>query len=354
MAAHARPAVQRTFVAMGAAATAAVLCVAAPGQALAVPPLPGNAASDFARITAQLTRPVELAWNSVAPLRTLVPLTVDAGAISTVPLWTGSGYQHTVGAGLPLDLLSLSTMVYGLAGTNYNTSGVGSIGGSTTTLDGPLLFGGAVVADAWLAGATTAHNGVTTWTPVSRLQATAPGGVGSVDAILIPGKLHYGDGTLLGTLPFVDGQATVLGTRFLVNVDLGEVGIRDGALVVEGPTVILQTRETDGDSSALTLVRAGSASIGADGVDLIGPQGFATVDTPAGGGRVDWDTGSASVDTAAGSVTVDGPSVDVEIDPPSGVSHDVEADAGSVTVDAGGVDVDAGGVDVDTLSVDVQ
>ncbi|TWS24982.1 hypothetical protein FK268_07025 [Tsukamurella sputi] len=381
---HARKTVRRSAVAVTAVAAAAAMTVATPAAANAATTPTGNPQIDALLASAPLLPggiPIAVipqvapvinqgvaAWNQIPVIGGLIPVsnTTAGSAFGTTPLapgWAGAWSSDTFKVGAPLGLGGLTSTTYGLVGLNANSGGlgVGSIGGNNTTLNGPL--GSALGLSTSLSAVTT--NGLTTWTPSLGLGATAPLGLGSASATIVPATVTYGDKTFLVGLPSINLGLGIplLGINAGLVINLGQVGFQNGQLVLVTPSIggtlttplgggsvgvtpgtitvgtggiTVDAPDVKANVNVLNTVKAGldvnggGASITPTGVAVAGPSGTGTVTTPVGSGTVTASTGSASAGTNGVSVT--GPAATGTVTTPVGVSGGAAVSTGSATV----------------------
>lgn len=333
---HARKTVRRSAVAATAVAAAATLTVATPATANAAPTgnpqidailsaaplLPGGIPIAVIPQVAPIVNQGVAAWNQIPVISGLIPVSNTTapilGATPLAPGWLGLGVSDTFAVGAPLGLGGLSSTTYGLVGVAPG-GGTGSIGGNVTTINGPL--GSALGLNTSLSAITA--GGLTTWTPSLGLNATAPLGLGSATATIVPVKVTYGANTFIVGLPAINlGLTTPLGGGNLV-LNLGSIGFQNGQLVLVTPsisgaittplgggnvgvtpgTITVGTGGLTVDAPDLTAgvnvgnvvtaglnVNGGGGSVTPTGVSVTGPSGTGTVSTPVGGGTVSAST----------------------------------------------------------------
>ncbi|CAM3203648.1 beta strand repeat-containing protein [Tsukamurella hominis] len=380
---HARKTVRRSAVAATAVAAAATLTVATPATANAAPTgnpqvdailaaaplLPGGIPLATIPIIAPQINQGVAAWNQIPVLSGLIPVSNTSGPIvSTAQVpgapagWLGLGQQDTFTVGAPLGLGGLTSTTYGLVGLGPGL-GVGSVGGNITNINGPL--GSSLGLNTSLSAITA--GGLTTWTPSLGLNATAPLGLGSASATIVPVKVTYGSNTFIVGLPAINlGLTTPLGGGNLV-LNLGSIGFQNGQLVLVTPsisgaittplgggtvgvtpgTITVGTGGLTVDAPDLTAtanvlntvtanvaVNGGGGSITPAGVSVTGPSGTGSVSTPVGSGTVAASTGSASA--GSNGVSVTGPAASGSVTTPVGVSGGAAVSTGSATVATNG------------------
>lgn len=376
---HSRKTVRRSAVAATAVAAAATLTVATPATANAAPTgnpqidailaaaplLPGGIPIAVIPQAAPIVNQGVAAWNQIPVISGLIPVSNTTapilGATPLAPGWLGLGVSDTFAVGAPLGLGGLSSTTYGLVGVAPG-GGTGSIGGNVTTINGPL--GSALGLNTSLSAITA--GGLTTWTPSLGLNATAPLGLGSATATIVPVKVTYGANTFVVGLPAINlGLTTPLGGGNLV-LNLGSIGFQNGQLVLVTPsisgaittplgggnvgvtpgTITVGTGGLTVDAPDLTAgvnvgnvvtaglnVDGGSGSVTPTGVSVTGPSGTGTVSTPVGGGTVTASTGSASA--GSNGVSVTGPAASGSVTTPV-ASGEAAVSTGSATVATNG------------------
>ena len=379
---HARKTVRRSAVAATAVAAAATLTVATPATANAAPTgnpqvdailaaaplLPGGIPLATIPIIAPQINQGVAAWNQIPVLSGLIPVSntsgpiISTGQVPGAPAgWLGVGQQDTFTVGAPLGLGGLSSTTYGLVGLGPGL-GLGSVGGNVTTINGPL--GSALGLNTSLSAITT--GGLTTWMPSLGLNATAPLGLGSASATIVPVKVTYGANTFIVGLPAINlGLTTPLGGGNLV-LNLGSIGFQNGQLVLVTPsisgaittplgggnvgvtpgTITVGTGGLTVDAPDLTAgvnvgnvvtaglnVNGGGGSVTPTGVSVTGPSGTGAVSTPVGGGTVSASTGSASA--GSNGVSVTGPAASGSVTTPV-ASGEAAVSTGSATVATNG------------------
>lgn len=390
---HARRATRRGTAAVGALAATAALTIAGPGisnaatstaavapaqQAAATETLPGTAVIAVIAATSPALNNAAATWNAIPVVSSLVKVGNTTTTIDKYgTAWTGVGAQNVLtikGGAAQFAGLGLTNTTYGVIGNT--AGGVGSIGGNKVVVD---VLGGSVFADASLSSVTdTAGN--TTWTPSLGLGGTAPFGLGSATATIVPVVVTQGDDTFIVGLPKVNlGLTGPLGIKAGLGFDIGSIGFQNGNLVIvlpkfnadfdsnfgganlaltggtisigldgfnfTGPTldagVTVRNPLAEGTpvlvDAGLNL-EGGSVNVGTDGIAVSGPSGNVDVTAPGVGGvNVGVDTGSAEVDFKGGSANVTGPSGSATVSDKDGNKTGVEASTGAVDVDKDGV-----------------
>lgn len=359
---HARKTLRRSAVAATAVAAAATLTVATPATANAAPTgnpqvdailaaaplLPGGIPLATIPIIAPQINQGVAAWNQIPVLSGLIPVSntsgpiISTGQVPGAPAgWLGVGQQDTFTVGAPLGLGGLSSTTYGLVGLGPGL-GLGSVGGNVTTINGPL--GSALGLNTSLSAITT--GGLTTWTPSLGLNATAPLGLGSASATIVPVKVTYGANTFIVGLPAINlGLTTPLGGGTLA-LNLGQIGFQNGQLVLVTPSLTgTVTTPLGGGNLGIT---PGTIKVGTGGLDVTAPDvtfGATVLGQNVLSGNI--DGGKATVSPTK--VEVDGPSGTVTAGP-AGAQVKVAGDTGNVLVTPTKVEANgpSGGVDVTT------
>lgn len=245
-------------------------------------------------------------------------LDFDAPHVPNTRDWIGQIIHQKNGVTAPLGLGSLNNDLYGGLLFTYDDvftmsdvagngdlsvlvdKNIGGLVGNKTEIAGPL--GSALNTDFWLTSSRT--NGVTTLAPGAKIDAIAPLGLGNAVFTFSPGSLQFGEGTFILTGPSLGLDLSAFGLGGSFNLTTGSLGVQNGDLVLNTPTIGAGVTTPAGSASVGTS--AGSASVGLDGASVTGPTATLSTGNETTTTTTTLSTGSAGVGTSG-----------IEVEPPS-------------------------------------